>query len=96
MHSLTFLIGVKMKLKTINSSKITWVVHPAESFHDFTESYCADGDGLVSIQKTKTGTYDTVCDYEYFESFNKLSDALESGERLLARYYPEVYEQKQF
>lgn len=84
-----------MKLQTINSAKLTWTIHPSE-YSDVSEIYCADGDGLVSVNKRLSGVYYVSCDF--FEDFLQgiyasLEEALAKGEALLLEYYPEVYEE---
>ena len=36
-------------LKTINSSKITWVIMQGDADDDWLTTYCADGDGIVQV-----------------------------------------------
>ena len=36
-------------LKTINSSKITWVVMQGDANDDWITTYCADGDGILQV-----------------------------------------------
>jgi hypothetical protein len=36
-------------LKTINSSKITWVIMQGDADDDWITTYCADGDGIVQV-----------------------------------------------
>jgi len=83
-----------MKLQTINSAKLTWFVHPSQ-YSDVSEVYCADGDGLVSINKRLSGVYYVTCDF--FEDlqgiYETVEEALAKGEALLLEYYPEVYEE---
>jgi hypothetical protein len=81
-----------MKLKTINSSKITWTIYPADSWEDFTESYCADGDGIVTIKAKKCGCFVLSDELEFLASFKTLSEALEGGQMWLANDYNEVFQ----
>jgi hypothetical protein len=87
-----------MKLQTINSSKLTWTVHPSQ-YSDVSEVYCADGDGLVSVNKRLSGVYYVTCDFsgDFSEDlqgiYASLEEALAKGEALLLEYYPEVYEE---
>jgi hypothetical protein len=36
-------------MKTINSSKITWVIMQGDADDDWVTTYCADGDGIVQV-----------------------------------------------
>ena len=84
-----------MKLQTINSSCLTWTIHPTD-FSDVSEAYCVDGDGLVIVYKRISGVYSVFCEFSpdipsgIYES---LEEALAKGEALLQEYYPEVYEE---
>jgi hypothetical protein len=84
--------------KTINSSKLTWTVIPSQ-YSDVSEVYCADGDGLVSVNKRLSGVYYVTCDFsgDFSEDlqgiYASLEEALAKGEELLLEYYPEVYEE---
>jgi len=83
-----------MKLQTINSAKLTWFVHPSQ-YSDVSEVYCADKDGLVSVNKRLSGVYYVTCDF--FEDlqgiYETVEEALAKGEALLLEFYPEVYEE---
>ena len=88
-----------MKLQTINSAKLTWLVYPSQ-YSDVSEVYCADGDGLVSVNKRLSGVYCVTCYYvtcDFSEAiqgiYASLEEALAKGEALLKKHYPEVYEQ---
>ena len=87
-----------MKLQTINSSRLTWTIHPSK-YSDVSEVYCADGDGLVSVNKRLSGVYYVTCDFsgDFSEDlqgiYASLEEALAKGEALLLEYYPEVYEE---
>jgi hypothetical protein len=88
-----------MKLQTINSAKLTWTVIPSQ-YSDVSEVYCADGDGLVSVNKRLSGVYYVTCDFFGDDFFGELQgiyatleEALTKGEALLLEYYPEVYEE---
>lgn len=88
-----------MKLQTINSSRLTWTIHPSE-YSDVSEIYCADGDGLVSVNKRLSGVYCVTCYYvtcDFSEAiqgiYASLEEALAKGEALLLEHYPEVYEE---
>jgi hypothetical protein len=87
-----------MKMQTINSAKLTWFVHPSQ-YSDVSEVYCADGDGLVSVNKRLSGVYYVTCDFSGDFSrdlqgiYASLEEALAKGEELLLEYYPEVYEE---
>lgn len=37
------------QLKTINSSKITWVIMQGDADDDWITTYCADGDGILQV-----------------------------------------------
>lgn len=82
-----------MKLETINSSHLTWTIHPSQ-YSDVSEVYCADGDGLVSVNKRLSGVYYVTCDFfgDLQGIYESLEEALAKGEALLLEYYPEVYE----
>jgi hypothetical protein len=91
-----------MKLQTINSSHLTWTIHPSQ-YSDVSEVYCADGDGLVSVNKRLSGVYYVTCDFFTCDFFGELQgiyanleEALAKGEELLHEYYPEVYEEAMF
>jgi len=91
-----------MKLQTINSAKLTWFVHPSQ-YSDVSEVYCADGDGLVSVNKRLSGVYCVTCYYftcDFSEAiqgiYATLEEALAKGEELLLEYYPEIYEEAMF
>jgi hypothetical protein len=79
-----------MKLKTIDSSKITWTIYPADEYS--LESYCADGDGLVQIKSNKSGSFDLYDELELLANFTSLSAALEGGQMWLANDYNEVFQ----
>jgi hypothetical protein len=83
-----------MRLQTINSAKLTWTVHPSQ-YSDVSEVYCADKDGLVSVNKRLSGVYYVTCDF--FEDlqgiYETVEEALAKGEALLLEFYPEVYEE---
>ena len=81
-----------MKLKTIDSSKITWTIYPADEDSDFLESYCADGDGLVQVKQNKQGRFDLYDEMEQLASFDTLAQALEGGQMWLANDYNEVFQ----
>ena len=83
-----------MKLQTINSSRLTWTIHPSQ-YSDVSEVYCADGDGLVSVNKRLSGVYYVTCDFfgDLQGIYESLEEALAKGEALLQEYYPEVYEE---
>ena len=81
-----------MKLKTIDSSKITWTIYPADEHDDFLESYCADGDGLVQVKQNKQGRFDLYDEMEQLASFDTLAQALEGGQMWLANDYNEVFQ----
>jgi len=83
-----------MKLQTINSAKLTWLVHPSQ-YSDVSEVYCADGDGLVSVNKRLSGVYYVTCDFfgDLQGIYETQEEALAKGEALLLEYYPEVYEE---
>jgi hypothetical protein len=82
-----------MQFKTIDSSKITWTIYPADSWEDFTESYCADGDGLVTIKAKKCGCFVLSDELEFLKAFDTLAEALEGGQLWLANDYNEVYQE---
>jgi hypothetical protein len=86
-----------MKLQTINSSRLTWTIHPSQ-YSDVSEVYCADGDGLVSVNKRLSGVYCVTCDFsEAIQGiYATLEEALAKGEALLLEYYPEIYEEAMF
>lgn len=84
-----------MKLQTINSSRLTWTIHPSQ-YSDVSEVYCADGDGLVSVNKRLSGVYYVSCDFfgDFLQGiYASLEESLAKGEALLLEYYPEVYEE---
>ena len=88
-----------MKLQTINSAKLTWTIYPSQ-YSDVSEVYCADGDGLVSVNKRLSGVYCVTCYYvtcDFSEAlqgiYATLEEALAKAEELLHEYYPEVYEE---
>jgi hypothetical protein len=84
-----------MKLKTINSSKITWTIYPGDSYEMFTEQYCADGDGIVTVKAMKCGCFILSDELEFLASFKTLTEALEGGQMWLANDYPWVFEESQ-
>lgn len=83
-----------MKLETINSSRLTWTVYPSQ-YSDVSEVYCADGDGLVSVNKRLSGVYYVTCEFsEAIQGiYESLEEALAKGEALLLEHYPEIYEE---
>ena len=81
-----------MKLQTINSSKITWTIYPADDHSDFLQSYCADGDGLVQVKQTPTGRFELFDEMERLASFDTLAEALEGDQMWLANDYNEVFQ----
>jgi hypothetical protein len=86
-----------MKIQTINSAKLTWLVHPSQ-YSDVSEVYCADGDGLVSVNKRLSGVYYVTCEFseDIQGIYATLEEALAKGEALLLEFYPEVYEEAMF
>jgi hypothetical protein len=84
-----------MKLQTINSKKLTWIIYPRASWEDCVESYCADGDGLVTIFKRVSGVYYATCEFSDAIQgiYSTLEEALAKGEELLLKYYPPAYEE---
>ena len=91
-----------MKLQTINSSRLTWTIQPSQ-YSDVSEIYCADGDGLVSVNKRLSGVYCVTCYYvtcDFSEAiqgiYATLEEALAKAEELLHEYYPEVYEEAMY
>ena len=84
-----------MRLKTINSSKITWTIYPGDSYEMFTEQYCADGDGIVTVKAMKCGCFILSDELEFLASFKTLTEALEGGQMWLANDYPWVFEESQ-
>ena len=84
-----------MRLKTINSSKITWTIYPGDSYEMFIEQYCADGDGIVTVKAMKCGCFILSDELEFLASFKTLTEALEGGQMWLANDYPWVFEESQ-
>ena len=82
-------------MSTINSSKITWVIYPANGFSEWVETFCADGDGLVNVCRLKLGFYIVLNQGTYIQSFKHLNDALECAQDVLEEDFPEVFEQTQ-
>lgn len=80
---------------TVNSSKITWTIYQGSPHDDWTEVFCADGDGLVSIYKRRSEVYYSTCDFsdEIQGIYATLEEALKHGEALLLQHYPVVYEE---
>jgi hypothetical protein len=83
-----------MKIQTINSAKLTWTIHPSQ-YSDVSEVYCADGDGLVSVNKRLSGVYYVTCEFseDIQGIYSSLEEALAKGAALLLEFYPEVYEE---
>jgi hypothetical protein len=84
-----------MKLDTINSSKITWTIYPSDSWQDFTELYCADGDGMLTVQHMRDGSFIVDEQGEVLSHFDNLVDALEAAQAHLLVAYPCVFEESQ-
>lgn len=82
-------------MKTYPSSKITWVIYPANGFSEWVETFCADGDGLVIVARLKLGFYIVLNQGMYIQSFQHLNDALECAQDVLEEDFPEVFEQNQ-
>jgi hypothetical protein len=83
-----------MRLQTINSAKIAWLIYPNSFHEDCIETYCADGDGLVEIHKRISGVYYATCHFSEAPEgiYSTLEEALAKGEELLLKHFPEVYE----
>jgi hypothetical protein len=84
-----------MKLQTINSSKITWTIYPADTWEGYIEQYCADGDGIVTIKAMHCGCFVLSDEIEFLASFKTLTEALEGGQMWLANDYPWIFEEAQ-
>lgn len=84
-----------MKLQTIDSSKITWTIYPADSYELFSDQYCADGDGIVTVKAMKCGCFVLSDEIDFLASFKTLAEALEGGQSVLANDYPWVFEESQ-
>lgn len=89
-----------MKIKTINSSKITWyVINP--SAHDFFQAiYCADGDGIVELvdygdHYVLRDQLEIVKVWQKFDD-NELFDHLEDAQNYLAATYNEIFKSLSF
>ena len=80
-----------MKYETIDSSKITWTIYPADQWEDYTHSYCADGDGLIVIEAKRCGCFVLKQEIEFLASFKTLTEALEGGQMMLANDYNEIF-----
>jgi hypothetical protein len=84
-----------MRLKTINSSKITWTIYPSDSWQDFTAQYCADGDGMLTVKHMRDGSFIVDDQGEILSHFDNLTDALEVAQSHMLVAYPWVYEESQ-
>lgn len=80
---------------TVNSSKITWTIYQGSKYDDYVqESYCADGDGILSVQKHKLGVYIVLRQEGQFEgAYASLEEALEVAQNCLEEDMPEVFEE---
>jgi hypothetical protein len=86
-------------MQTINSSKIEWEIFTAHK--DFPLSYCADGDGFVTLEQYEDdngGTYWVLCDQgspiadiNCLNENHSLADALEIAQNYLAATYNEIF-----
>lgn len=85
-------------MKTINSSKIEWEIFEANK--GFPLSYCADGDGFVSLEQyeddgaiwwTLCDQGDPIADLNTMGEGQSLADALEIAQNYLAATYNEIF-----
>lgn len=92
-----------MQIKTIDSSKLEWEIFPTS---DTTVTYCADGDGFVTLEETLNefdGTpWWTLCDQgdpvgEIGVNEPKtLAEALEIAQNYLAATYNGIFQEMRF
>ena len=85
------------RLKTIDSSKITWTIYPGDLGCNV-RSFCADGDGMVVVEEYADNVY-ALCDqndrvqvWRDVETPEQLAAVLEVAQAYLEANYPEVYE----
>lgn len=85
-------------MKTIESSKLEWQVF--QNSDDGTRTYCADGDGFVTLEEQidDDGTWWVLCDQgEPVADINNygeeqtLEQALEIAQNYLAATYNEIF-----
>ena len=84
-----------MRLSTIKSSKITWTIYLGDSWNDFTEQYCADGDGMVVVKTMRDGGFVLEDQGDVLASFDDVGTALEAAQDRLESDYPCVFEESQ-
>ena len=85
------------RLKTIDSSKITWTIYPGDLGCNV-RSFCADGDGRGVVEEYADNVY-ALCDqndrvqvWRDVETPEQLAAVLEVAQAHLEANYPEVYE----
>jgi hypothetical protein len=85
------------RLKTIDSSKITWTIYPGDLGCNV-RSFCADGDGMVVVEEYADNVY-ALCDqndrlqmWRDVVTPEQLAAILEVAQAHLEANYPEVYE----
>jgi hypothetical protein len=85
------------RLKTIDSSKITWTIYPGDLGCNV-RSFCADGDGIVVVEEYADNVY-ALCDqndrvqvWRDVETPEQLAAVLEVAQAHLEANYPEIYE----
>lgn len=87
-----------MKLKTVNSSLITWSVMFGDKHDDWLVSYCADGDGIVQLVDygqhfELVDQLETVKTWKNDGSEETVLAILEECQNYLAATYHEIFEE---
>lgn len=83
-----------MKLKTIDSSKITWTVFPSMTREEPANIYCADGDGILQVvaYADRIELLDQLDVCNTWPADADMGAVLEAAQAYLAATYHEIYE----
>ena len=81
-------------LKTINSSKITWVIMQGDADDDWITTYCADGDGIVQVvvYADRIELLDQLEVCNTWATDADIGAVLEAAQMYLQSAYFEIYE----
>jgi hypothetical protein len=85
------------RLKTIDSSKITWTIYPGDEGCSI-RTFCADGDGIVTVEEHADNVYslydqnDRLQTWHGVETPEQILAILEVAQAHLEANYSEVYE----
>ena len=81
-------------MKTINSSKITWVVMQGDAHDDWLTTYCADGDGIlqVVVYADRIELLDQLDVCKTWPTDADMGAVLEAAQMYLGATYHEIFE----